>query len=58
MTSCFSLIQCHNLANTYGVEIINLLKNVAESDYICYQLKLCSDGKEQAAAASGTIKLL
>lgn len=33
--------KCHNLASTYGLVIINLLKNVTESDQICYKLALC-----------------
>lgn len=37
-----SLLQCHDLANTYGLYIINLLKNITESDQICYKLELCS----------------
>lgn len=33
--------KCHNLASTYGVAIINLLKNIAESDQICFKFELC-----------------
>lgn len=33
--------KCHNLASTYGVAIINLLKNMTESDQICFKLNLC-----------------
>jgi saposin len=35
--------KCHNLASTYGLAIINLLKNMAESDQICFKLDLCSN---------------
>lgn len=33
--------KCHNLASTYGVAIINLMKNLTESDQICFKLELC-----------------
>lgn len=33
--------KCHNLASTYGVAIINLLKNMTESDQICFKFHLC-----------------
>lgn len=35
--------KCHNLASTYGVAIINLLKNMAESDQICFKFHLCEN---------------
>ncbi|KAL7020059.1 hypothetical protein ACKWTF_011366 [Chironomus riparius] len=37
--------KCHNLASTYGVAIINLLKNITESDQICFKLNLCSQSE-------------
>ncbi|KAG5672672.1 hypothetical protein PVAND_002783 [Polypedilum vanderplanki] len=44
--------KCHNLTNTYGTLIINLLKNIAESDQICYKLNLCaSDEKNNTGMA-------
>jgi saposin len=33
--------KCKNLASTYGVAIINLLKNMTESDQICFKFQLC-----------------
>lgn len=44
--------KCHNLASTYGVAIINLLKNITESDQICYKLNLCSQTE-----TSGMVKM-
>lgn len=33
--------KCRNLASTYGVAIINILKNITESDQICFKFGLC-----------------
>jgi len=35
------LPKCHDIAKTYGIVIINLLKNLTDSDQICYKLDLC-----------------
>jgi len=35
--------KCHNLASTYGIAIINLLKNLTESDQVCFKLDLCAN---------------
>ncbi|XP_070504194.1 prosaposin-like [Chironomus tepperi] len=44
--------KCRNLASTYGVAILNLLKNVTESDQVCYKLNLCSQTE-----TSGMVKM-
>jgi saposin len=44
--------KCRNLASTYGVAVINLLKNITESDQICFKLDLCSQNE-----TSGMVKM-
>jgi saposin len=41
LNNSFLFLQCHNLASTFGVAIINLLKEMTESDQICLKLDLC-----------------
>lgn len=48
-------LQCHDIAKTYGVLIINLLKNLTDSDQICYKLDLCSNSSKDDV--TGMLKL-
>jgi len=34
--------KCHDIAKNYGILIIKLLKNLTDSDQICYKLDLCA----------------
>ncbi|CRL07645.1 CLUMA_CG020609, isoform A [Clunio marinus] len=47
--------KCHNLANTYGLAIINLLKSITDPEQICYKLDMCAfSGPDRV---TGMIKL-